>query len=303
MRNADVGVFFDEWRRKVIEISKQDIEKANILIDSLAYIKDFHQKIVVIKYGGHAMISEQMRQRVISDIAWLSYVGMKPIIVHGGGPEINRMLELQRVEPQFINGLRVTSSDVMRTVEMVLTGSISPNLTTMLNEEGVSSVSVSGKDNKIMEAVKKDESLGLVGQVTNVNTGYLRQMLDDNLLPVISPIAYGPKGESLNINSDEAAAAIASALAAEKMIYLTDINGIYEDPADPTTLYSVMSADQIQAAIENEMITGGMIPKVENCLDAIQSGVRSCQIIDGTIPHAIILELFTKNGIGTMITA
>jgi len=303
LRNADVGVFFDEWRRKVIEISKQDIEKANILIDSLAYIKDFHQKIVVIKYGGHAMISEQMRQRVISDIAWLSYVGMKPIIVHGGGPEINRMLELQGVEPQFINGLRVTSSDVMRTVEMVLTGSISPNLTTMLNEEGVSSVSVSGKDNKIMEAVKKDESLGLVGQVTNVNTGYLRQMLDDNLLPVISPIAYGPKGESLNINSDEAAAAIASALAAEKMIYLTDINGIYEDPADPTTLYSVMSADQIQAAIENEMITGGMIPKVENCLDAIQSGVRSCQIIDGTIPHAIILELFTKNGIGTMITA
>lgn len=287
----------------MIEISKQDIEKANILIDSLAYIKDFHQKIVVIKYGGHAMISEQMRQRVISDIAWLSYVGMKPIIVHGGGPEINRMLELQGVEPQFINGLRVTSSDVMRTVEMVLTGSISPNLTTMLNEEGVSSVSVSGKDNKTMEAVKKDESLGLVGEVTNVNTDYLRQMLDDNLLPVISPIAYGPKGESLNINSDEAAAAIASALNAEKMIYLTDINGIYEDPADPTTLCSVMSADQIQKAIENEMITGGMIPKVENCLDAIQSGVRSCQIIDGTIPHAIILELFTKNGIGTMITA
>lgn len=291
------------WRRKVIEISEQDIEKADILINSLAYIKDFHQKIVVIKYGGHAMISEEMRQRVISDIAWLSYVGMKPIIVHGGGPEINRMLEMQGVEPRFINGLRVTSSEVMRTVEMVLTGLISPNLTTMLNEEGVSSVSVSGKDNKVMEAVKKDESLGLVGQVTNVNTDYLNQMLDDNMLPVISPIAYGPKGESLNINSDEAAAAIASALKAEKMIYLTDINGIYEDPADPSTLYSVMSADQIQEAIENKIITGGMIPKVENCLGAIQSGVQSCQIIDGTIPHAIILELFTKNGIGTMITA
>lgn len=292
-----------KWRRKVIEISEQDIEKADILINSLAYIKDFHQKIVVIKYGGHAMISEEMRQRVISDIAWLSYVGMKPIIVHGGGPEINRMLEMQGVEPHFINGLRVTSSDVMRTVEMVLTGLISPNLTTMLNEEGVSSVSVSGKDNKVMEAVKKDESLGLVGQVTNVNTDYLNQMLDDSMLPVISPIAYGPRGESLNINSDEAAAAIASALKAEKMIYLTDINGIYEDPADPSTLYSVMSADQIQEAIENKIITGGMIPKVENCLGAIQSGVQSCQIIDGTIPHAIILELFTKNGIGTMITA
>lgn len=287
----------------MIEISKQDIEKANILIDSLAYIKDFYQKIIVIKYCGHAMVSEEIRQRVISDIAWLSYVGMKPIIVHGGGPEINRMLELQAVEPQFMNGLRVTSHDVMRTVEMVLTGLISPNLTTMLNEEGIAAISISGKDNKVMEAVKKDEALGLVGEVTKVNTAYLHQMLADNILPVISPIAYGPQGESLNINSDEAAAAIASALKAEKMIYLTDINGIYEDPADPTSLYSEMSAKEIQIAIENEVITGGMIPKVKNCLSAIQSGVHSCQIIDGTIPHAIILELFTKNGLGTMITA
>lgn len=287
----------------MIEISKQDIAKADILIDSMSYIKQFHQKIVVIKYGGHAMISEEKRKQVISDIAWLSYVGMKPIIVHGGGPEINRMLEMQGVEPHFINGLRVTSSDVMRTVEMVLTGLISPNLTTMLNEEGVASVSVSGKDNKIMKAMQKDESLGLVGQVTEVNTDYLHQMLDDNMLPVISPIAYGPKGESLNINSDEAAAAIASALKAEKMIYLTDVNGIYESPDDPSTLFSEISAAQIKTAIQNDIITGGMIPKVENCLGAIQSGVKSCQIIDGTIPHAIILELFTKNGIGTMITA
>lgn len=287
----------------MIEISKQDIAKADILIDSMSYIKQFHQKIVVIKYGGHAMISEDKRKQVISDIAWLSYVGMKPIIVHGGGPEINRMLEMQGVEPHFINGLRVTSSDVMRTVEMVLTGLISPNLTTMLNEEGVASVSVSGKDNKIMKAMQKDESLGLVGQVTEVNTDYLHQMLDDNMLPVISPIAYGPKGESLNINSDEAAAAIASALKAEKMIYLTDVNGIYENPDDPSTLFSEISAAQIKTAIQNDIITGGMIPKVENCLGAIQSGVKSCQIIDGTIPHAIILELFTKNGIGTMITA
>lgn len=286
----------------MIEIKQQDIEKANILIDSLAYIKDFHQKVVVIKYGGHAMASKDLRQRVISDIAWLSYVGMKPIIVHGGGPEINRMLEMQGVQPSFIKGLRVTSSEVMQTVEMVLTGLVSPSLTTMLNEEGVSSVSLSGKDNKIMQAVQKDPSLGLVGQVTQVNTRYLQQMLDANMLPVISPIAYGPKGESLNINSDEAAAAIASALQAEKMIYLTDINGIYEKPGDPTTLYSEMSAEQIEVAVQNGVITGGMIPKVENCLAAIQSGVHSCQIIDGTIPHALILELFTKNGIGTMIT-
>lgn len=300
---ADIEAFFMKWRRQVIEITKQDIEKADILIDSLAYIKNFHQKIVVIKYGGHAMVSEEKRKQVISDIAWLSYVGMKPIIVHGGGPEINRMLKLQGVEPTFINGLRVTSSEVMRTVEMVLTGLISPDLTTLLNEEGVGAVSISGKDNKVMQAEHKNEALGLVGQVTEVNTDYLHEILDSNLLPVISPIAYGPKGESLNINSDEAAAAIASALKAEKMIYLTDINGIYENPSDPTSLYSEMSADQIESAIANGVITGGMIPKVENCLSAIQAGVQTCQIIDGTISHALILELFTKKGIGTMITA
>lgn len=286
----------------MLGISQQDIAKADILIDSLAYIKNFHQKIVIIKYGGHAMISKEIREQVISDIAWLKYVGMKPIIVHGGGPEINQMLALQGVEPTFINGLRVTSKEVMQTVEMVLTGVVSPNLTTMLNEQDVATISLSGKDNKVIEAVHRDESLGQVGLVTKINTDYLHQVLDTDLLPVISPIAYGPKGESLNINSDEAAAHIAAALKAEKMIYLTDINGIYKDPTDPTSLYTQMTAEEIKDAINQGIITGGMIPKVQNCIQAIEAGVHSCQIIDGTVPHALILELFTKDGIGTMIT-
>lgn len=285
------------------QVSKQAIEKASILIDSLSYIKDFHQKIVVIKYGGHAMVSKEMRQKVISDIVWLKYVGMKPVIVHGGGPEINKMLAVQGIESEFHNGLRVTTGEMMQTVEMVLTGLVSPNITTLLNEQDIATVSLSGKDNKVIEAVQKDPSLGQVGQVTKINTGYLHQVLAADLVPVIAPIAYGPNGESLNLNSDEAAAYIAAALQAEKMIYLTDINGIYQDPKDSSTLYSQMSKAEILQAIDEGIITGGMIPKVMNCIRAIEEGVKTCQIIDGTIDHALILELFTKDGIGTMITA
>ncbi|WP_199729693.1 acetylglutamate kinase [Aerococcus agrisoli] len=285
------------------QVSKQAIEKASILIDSLSYIKDFYQKIVVIKYGGHAMVSKEMREKVISDIVWLKYVGMKPVIVHGGGPEINKMLAVQGIESEFHNGLRVTTSEMMQTVEMVLTGLVSPNITTLLNEQDIATVSLSGKDNKVIEAVQKDPSLGQVGQVTKINTGYLHQVLAADLVPVIAPIAYGPNGESLNLNSDEAAAYIAAALQAEKMIYLTDINGIYKDPKDPSTLYSQMSKAEILEAIDVGIITGGMIPKVMNCIQAIEEGVKTCQIIDGTIDHALILELFTKDGIGTMITA
>jgi acetylglutamate kinase len=285
------------------QVSKQAIEKAGILIDSLSYIKDFHQKIVVIKYGGHAMVSKEMRQKVISDIVWLKYVGMKPVIVHGGGPEINKMLAVQGIESEFHNGLRVTTGEMMQTVEMVLTGLVSPNITTLLNEQDIATVSLSGKDNKVIEAVQKDPSLGQVGQVTKINTGYLHQVLAADLVPVIAPIAYGPNGESLNLNSDEAAAYIAAALQAEKMIYLTDINGIYQDPKDASTLYSQMSKAEILQAIDDGIITGGMIPKVMNCIRAIEEGVKTCQIIDGTIDHALILELFTKDGIGTMITA
>lgn len=279
-----------------------DIKKAEVLIESLGYIKRFHNKVVVIKYGGHAMINPELREQVISDIVWLKYVGMKPVVVHGGGPEINRLLEIKGINTHFIDGLRVTTPEIMENIEMVLTGSISPALATLFNTNDVPTVSVSGKDNKIMEATIRSESLGLVGQVTQVNTAYLKHVIEGGFLPVISPIAYGPDGQSLNINSDEAACQIARALGAEKMILLTDVAGVYQDFHDPHTLISRLTPSSIKDAITAGFISGGMIPKLECCLSALEGGVEACHIINGTQKHSLILELFTKHGIGTMIT-
>lgn len=279
-----------------------DIKKAEVLIESLGYIKRFHNKVVVIKYGGHAMINPDLREQVISDIVWLKYVGMKPVIVHGGGPEINRLLEIKGINTHFIDGLRVTTPEIMENIEMVLTGSVSPALATLFNANDVPTVSVSGKDNKIIEATIRSESLGLVGQVTQVNTAYLKHVIEGGFLPVISPIAYGPDGQSLNINSDEAACHIARALGAEKMILLTDVAGVYQDFLDPHTLISRLTPSSIKDAITAGFISGGMIPKLECCLSALEGGVEACHIINGTQKHSLILELFTKHGIGTMIT-
>lgn len=281
---------------------KNDNEKAEILIESLEYIKSFHNKVVVIKYGGHAMISPEIREQVISDIVWLTYVGMKPVIVHGGGPEINQLLKVKGIETRFIDGLRVTTPEIMQNIEMVLTGSVSPSLTTLFNANGIPTVSVSGKDNKILEAKLRSDELGLVGEITTVNIAYLNHVIDGNFLPVISPIAYGPDGQSLNINSDEAASQIAKALEAEKLILLTDVAGVYRDFNDPSTLISRLDIQGVRSAIEEEIISGGMIPKLECCLVALEGGVQRCHIINGTIKHSMILELFTKQGIGTMIT-
>lgn len=281
---------------------KNDNEKAEILIESLEYIKNFHNKVVVIKYGGHAMISPEIREQVISDIVWLKYVGMKPVIVHGGGPEINQLLKVEGIETRFIDGLRVTTPEIMQNIEMVLTGSVSPSLTTLFNANGIPTVSVSGKDNKILEAELKSDELGLVGEITKVNTSYLNHVIDGGFLPVISPIAYGPDGLSLNINSDEAASQIAKALEAEKLILLTDVAGVYRDFNDPSTLISRLDIQGMRSAIEEGIISGGMIPKLECCLAALEGGVQRCHIINGTIKHSLILELFTKQGIGTMIT-
>lgn len=281
---------------------KNDNEKAEILIESLEYIKNFHNKVVVIKYGGHAMISPEIREQVISDIVWLKYVGMKPVIVHGGGPEINQLLKVKGIETRFIDGLRVTTPEIMQNIEMVLTGSVSPSLTTLFNANGIPTVSVSGKDNKILEAELKSDELGLVGEITKVNTSYLNHVIEGGFLPVISPIAYGPEGLSLNINSDEAASQIAKALEAEKLILLTDVAGVYRDFNDPSTLISRLDIQGMRSAIEEGIISGGMIPKLECCLAALEGGVQRCHIINGTIKHSLILELFTKQGIGTMIT-
>lgn len=280
-----------------------DLQKAEILIDSLGFIKKFHSKTVVIKYGGHAMVDEEIKQSVIRDIVLLKYIGMNPIIVHGGGPEISEMMVQNGIEPQFIDGLRVTSPKVMEITEMVLTGKISPSIAAAFNANDVKSVSISGKDSKTIEAVQRSEVLGLAGQVAKINPEYLQNLIEDGYVPIVSPIGYGPGGQSLNINSDEAAWQIAVALKAEKLILITDVDGVYEDPQKPESLLHFMSVTEVEAAIRSGMVTGGMIPKLECCLEGVKGGVASCQIINGTLPHAIILELFTPDGIGTLISA
>lgn len=281
----------------------EDLQKAEILIDSLGFIKKFHSKTVVIKYGGHAMVDEKIKQSVIRDIVLLKYIGMNPIIVHGGGPEISEMMVQNGLKPEFIDGLRVTTPKVMEITEMVLTGKISPSIAAAFNANDVKSVSISGKDSRTIEAVPRNEALGLAGQVEEINPEYLQHLIEDGYVPIVSPIGYGPNGQSLNINSDEAAWRIAVALQAEKLILITDVDGVYEDHNDPDTLLHFMNVTEVEDAIKNGMVSGGMIPKLECCLEGVKGGVASCQIINGTLPHAIILELFTPDGIGTLISA
>lgn len=280
-----------------------ELQKAEILIDSLGFIKKFHSKTVVIKYGGHAMVDEKIKQSVIRDIVLLKYIGMNPIIVHGGGPEISAMMAQNGLKPKFIDGLRVTDAKTMEITEMILTGKISPSIAAAFNANDVKSVSISGKDSKTIEAMPRSSELGLAGQVTGINPEYLQNLINYGYVPIVSPIGYGPEGQSLNINSDEAAWSIAVALKAEKLILITDVDGVYEDPGKPETLQHFMSAAQVNKAIETGVVSGGMIPKLECCLQAIAGGVKNCQIINGTLPHAIILELFTPDGIGTLISA
>lgn len=280
----------------------EDEKKARILMESLYYIKKFHNKIVVIKYGGHAMINDELKESVIKDIVLLKYIGMNPVIVHGGGPEISYYMNLKGLTPEFVDGLRVTTPEIMKIAEMVLTGSISPEIASMFNANDVLSVSISGKDGKSIRAKVKDPKLGLVGEVTRINTRYILGLIEDGYLPIVSPIAYGENGSSLNINSDEVARRLASALGADKLIMITDVDGVMRDYKDPDSLIRRMTVKDVEKAVEDGIIWGGMIPKLECCTGAVKGGVRRCHIINGKIPHSILLELFTKDGIGTMIT-
>lgn len=284
-----------------MQFTKDD--RAEILMDSLEYIKKFHNKIVVIKYGGNAMLNEKLKESVIKDIVLMKYIGMNPVIVHGGGPEITQLMQLKGIEPEFIEGLRVTSPETMKIAEMVLTGSISPDIAALFNANDVLSVSISGKDGKSIEAKQKDPLLGLVGEVTKVNSEYVLHLIEEGYLPIVSPIAFGEGGISLNINADDAAMHLASALGAEKLILITDVDGVLSDPQDPSTLISRMSVADVEQAKEEGIITGGMIPKLDCCIGALTAGVADCHIINGTVPHSLISELFTKAGIGTMVTA
>ncbi|HHU43866.1 MAG: acetylglutamate kinase [Bacillota bacterium] len=280
------------------------IEKANILAEALPYINKLAKKTVVIKYGGNAMNSEN-EQSILQDIAMLKVVGVNPILVHGGGPEINSMLEKLDIKSQFHNGLRVTSKDAIEVVQMVLCGKLNKDITARMNNLGVKAIGICGKDAHLIEAEKKKSEgvdLGYVGEITNINTKLLSLLISDEFIPVVAPIGADSQQNSYNINADTAAAEIAIALKAEKLIYLTDIDGIYKNINDKSSLIHFASIAELQKMIENEEINGGMIPKVKACMQGVESGINCVHIINGNIPHSVMLEIFTDSGIGTMIT-
>ncbi|MGI6193478.1 MAG: acetylglutamate kinase [Christensenellales bacterium] len=281
-------------------------EKAGTLIEALPYIQRFFGKTVVIKYGGNAMTSDDLTQKILQDITLLKFIGMNPIVVHGGGPDINALLRLLNIQPAFHNGLRITDEATMQAVQMVLTGKINVDIVAKLNALGGKAIGLNGKDAKLIEVEKLPPQdgvdLGYVGRITNINTKLLNLLTGDEYIPVIAPIGCGPNGESFNINADTVAGAVAAALKAEKLIFLTDIDGIRQDPKDPDTLIYHIGVAEVKKLMENGTIDGGMLPKVQGCIDAIEHGVNRTHILNGTIPHPILLEIFTDSGIGTMVT-
>ena len=285
------------------ENMNQYLEKANVLIEALPYIQRFNRKIIVIKYGGSAMVDEELKKKVIEDVTLLKLVGFKPIIVHGGGKEISKWVGKMGMEPKFINGLRVTDKDTMEVVEMVL-GKVNKSLVQIVEELGVRAIGLSGKDGGLLKVEKKysnGEDIGFVGDVKEVNADILYDLLEKDFLPIICPIGLDDEYNTYNINADDAACAIARAVKAEKLAFLTDIEGVYKNPEDPNTLISELTVSEAKKLISDGYIRGGMLPKLNNCIEAIENGVSRVHILDGRIPHCVLLEIFTNKGIGTAI--
>lgn len=279
------------------------LDKAEVLIEALPYIQRFNRKIIVVKYGGSAMIDEELKARVIQDVTLLKLVGFKPIIVHGGGKEISKWVGKVGMEPQFVNGLRVTDAETMELAEMVL-GKVNKSLVQLVEQLGVRAIGISGKDGGLLKVDKKladGEDIGFVGDVKQVNAQILYDLLEKDFLPIICPIGMDDDYNTYNINADDAACAIARAMQVEKLAFLTDIEGVYKDPKDPSTLISELEVEEAKHLIGDGYIGGGMLPKLQNCIDAIESGVSRVHIIDGRIPHCLLLEIFTNKGIGTAI--
>ncbi|MCI8669097.1 MAG: acetylglutamate kinase [Lachnospiraceae bacterium] len=282
---------------------QQYLDKAGVLIEALPYIQRFNRKIIVVKYGGSAMVDEELKRNVIKDVTLLKLVGFKPIIVHGGGKEISKWVNKSGMEAKFVNGLRVTDEATMEIAEMVL-GRVGKSLVTMVEELGVKAVSISGKDGRLLKCDKKlsnGEDIGFVGDVTEVNPKILYDLLEKDYLPIVCPIGLDDKFNSYNINADDAACAIARAVNAEKLAFLTDIEGVYKNPEDKSTLISELTVREAGELIGNGNIGGGMLPKLNNCIEAIENGVSRVHILDGRIPHCLLLEIFTNKGIGTAI--
>ena len=280
------------------------IDKAKILIEALPFIKRFYDKTVVIKYGGSALINPKIKETLIKDIALMKLVGMHPVIVHGGGPDINSFLDKMHIESKFINGLRVTDKDTMEIVEMVLAGKLNKSIVTDIESQGVKAVGISGKDGGILMAKKIEKNgvdYGCVGDIDTVDPSLIQSLICNDFIPVIAPIAKDLEGNTYNINADYAAVAIAGALKAEKLVFLTDVEGVLKDVNDSDSIMSFIQADKVHDLIEDGTISGGMIPKVECCMAAVEKGVNNLHILDGRVEHCLILEIFTPEGIGTMI--
>lgn len=282
---------------------QQYLDKASVLIEALPYIQRFNRKIIVVKYGGSAMVDEELKKQVIQDVTLLKLVGFKPIIVHGGGKEISKWVSKVGMEPQFINGLRVTDEDTMEIAEMVL-GKVNKSLVQLVEELGVRAIGISGKDGALLKVDKKyseGQDIGFVGNIKEVNADILFDLLEKDFLPIVCPVGLDDEYNTYNINADDAACAIARAVHAEKLAFLTDIEGVYKDPKDPKTLISELWVDEAEKLMSEGYIGGGMLPKLQNCIDAIENGVSRVHILDGRIPHCLLLEIFTNKGIGTAI--
>lgn len=287
--------------------------KAEILVEALPYIKEFYGKTVVIKYGGNAMINEELKNAVMQDVVLMKYVGINPIIVHGGGPEITAMLKRVGKETQFIGGLRVTDAETMEIAEMVLVGKINKEIVSLINHHGGQAIGLSGKDASLIKAKKRMgkvhtpegkvefTDIGFVGDVEKINPEVIENITRDGYIPVISPVGVGDDGHSYNVNADYVAGEVAAALKADKLVMLTDVEGIFEDYHNKDTLISSIRMDEVPEKIAGGIISGGMIPKVECCVQALKGGVEKVHIIDGRVPHSILLEIFTNQGIGTMV--
>lgn len=285
------------------EEMKKYLEKAEVLIEALPYIQRFNRKIIVVKYGGSAMVDEELKRNVIKDVALLKLVGFKPIIVHGGGKEISKWVSKVGMEPRFVNGLRVTDEDTMEIAEMVL-GKVNKGLVQLVQGLGVKAVGISGKDGGLLQVEKKysgGEDIGFVGEITQVDPKLLFDLLEKDFLPVICPVGLDKEFNTYNINADDAACAIARAVHAEKLAFLTDIEGVYRDKDDPSSLISELHVKEARELLAGGTIGGGMLPKLNNCIDAIENGVSRVHILDGRMAHCLLLEIFTHKGIGTAI--
>ena len=279
------------------------LEKANVLIEALPYIQRFNRKIIVVKYGGSAMADEELKKKVIADVVLLKLVGFKPIIVHGGGKEISRWVQKVGMEPHFVNGLRVTDTETMELAEMVL-NKVNKELVCHVQSLGVKGAGISGKDGGLLKVKKRysnGEDIGYVGEITEVNPEIVHDLIEKDFIPIICPIGMDDDFNTYNINADDAACAIAKAIGAEKLAFLTDIEGVYRDKDDPSTLISELTVSEAKELISNGYIGGGMLPKLGNCIDAVEQGVSRVHILDGRIPHFLLLEIFTNKGIGTAI--